>query len=82
MQRKQNLASTVGIQKENWELNNNHAFFRDNKASVWKKKCHSLLCILLVFLTRECAHAHERVIAIVAFSLGRSVSWLVGWFGC
>ena len=30
------------------------------------------------FLTRECAHAHERVIAIVAFSLGRSVGWLVG----
>ena len=31
------------------------------------------------FLNRECAHAHERVIAIVAFSLGRSVGWLVGW---
>ena len=31
------------------------------------------------FLTRECAHAHERVIAIVDFSLGRSVGWLVGW---
>ena len=30
------------------------------------------------FLTRECAHAHERVIAIMAFSLGRSVGWLVG----
>ena len=30
------------------------------------------------FLTRECAHAHERVIAIVDFSLGRSVGWLVG----
>ena len=31
------------------------------------------------FLTRECAHAHERVIAIADFSLGdRSVSWLVG----
>ena len=29
------------------------------------------------FLTRECAHAHERVIAIVDFSLGRSVGWLV-----
>ena len=25
------------------------------------------------FLNRECAHAHERVIAIVGFSLGRSV---------
>ena len=30
------------------------------------------------FLTRECAHAHERVIAIMDFSLGRLVSWLVG----
>ena len=29
------------------------------------------------FLTRECAHAHERVIAIVDFSLGRSVGWFV-----
>ena len=34
MWRKQNLASDFGIQKENW---GNHAFFRDNKASVWKK---------------------------------------------
>ena len=30
------------------------------------------------FLTRECAHAHERVIAIMVFSLGRLVGWLVG----
>ena len=30
------------------------------------------------FLTRECAHAHEQVIAIVDFSLGRSV----GRFSC
>ena len=30
------------------------------------------------FLTRECAHAHERVIAIMAFSLGRLVPRLVG----
>ena len=29
------------------------------------------------FLTRECAHAHERVIVIVGFSLGRLVGWLV-----
>ena len=38
------------------------------------------------FLTREYAHAHERIIAIVGFSLsrlvGRSVGWLVGWFSC
>ena len=31
----------------------------------------------MLFLTRECAHAHERVIAIMAFSLGRLVGWLV-----
>ena len=30
------------------------------------------------FLTRECAHAHERVIAIMDFSLGRLVARLVG----
>ena len=30
------------------------------------------------FLTRECAHAHERVIAIMVFSLGRLVARLVG----
>ena len=35
--------------------------------------------LLNSFLTRECAHAHERVIAIADFSLGRSVGWLVGW---
>ena len=34
------------------------------------------LCFIL--LTRECAHAHERVIAIMAFSLGRLVRRLVG----
>ena len=30
------------------------------------------------FLTRECAHAHERVIAMMVFSLGRLVGRLVG----
>ena len=35
MRRKQNLASDFGIQKENWgEI---IQFFRDNKASIWKK---------------------------------------------
>ena len=33
---------------------------------------------LIPFLTRECAHAHERVIAIIDFSLGRLVGRLVG----
>ena len=35
MHRKQNLASAFGIQTENW---GSHAFFRDNKASMWKKR--------------------------------------------
>ena len=34
MRRKQNLASDFGIQKE---IGGNHVFFRDNKASIWKK---------------------------------------------
>ena len=38
----------------------------------------SLFCSSHPFLTRECARAHERVIAMVDFSLGRSVGWLVG----
>ena len=42
MRRKHNLPSTFGIQKENW---GNHAFFRDNKASIWKKR-HTLHCFL------------------------------------
>ena len=32
----------------------------------------------ICFLTRECAHAHERAIAIMVFSLGRLVGRLVG----
>ena len=35
MQRKQNLASVFDTQKENWGEGANHAFFRDNKASIW-----------------------------------------------
>ena len=34
------------------------------------------------FLTRECAHAHERVIAIVGFSLGRLVGSVVNFREC
>ena len=34
------------------------------------------------FLTRECAHAHERVIAIVGFSLGRLVRSVVNFRAC
>ena len=32
----------------------------------------------VLLLTRECAHAHERVIAMMDFSLGRLVGRLVG----
>ena len=46
MRRKQNLASALGIQKE---IGGNHAFFKDNKALIWKKKKHTLLCTLLLF---------------------------------
>ena len=34
------------------------------------------------FLTRECAHAHERVIAIMVFSLGRLVASVVNFRAC
>ena len=46
MRRKQNLASALGIQKENW---GNHAFFRDNKASKWEKKKKKTTYIALYF---------------------------------
>ena len=42
MQRKQTLASAFGIQNENW----GYAFFRDNKASIWKKNAMLLHCFL------------------------------------
>ena len=35
MRGEQNLASALGIQKQNW---GNHAFFRYNEASIWEKK--------------------------------------------
>ena len=44
MRKKQNLASAFGIQKETYDWGN-HAFFRDYKSSIWKKKRHTLLCI-------------------------------------
>ena len=31
------------------KVRGNHAFFRDDKALMWKK-CHTFLCILLSFL--------------------------------
>ena len=37
---------------------------------------------LLSFLTRECVHAHERVIAIMAFSLGQLVGSVVNFRAC
>ena len=42
------------------------------------KQVLKLICFqTLSFLTREFAHAHEQVTAIVGFSLGLSVGWLV-----
>ena len=49
MQRKQNSASALVIQKENWGLK--HAFFRDNKASIWKKS-HTVYIVLYLRLFR------------------------------
>ena len=68
MLRKQNLGSALA----------NHAFVRDNRAS--KNAIHSF--IFYSFLTRECAHAHERVIAMMAFSLGRLVGSVVNFRAC
>ena len=42
-----------------------------------KSSTHFTMKLVGPFLTRECAHAHERVIAIMVFSLGRLVGWLV-----
>ena len=42
MRRKQKLASDFVSKKKN---GGNHAFFRDNKASIWKKSAiHNALC--------------------------------------
>ena len=46
MQRKQNLVSVLGIQRENYFVGN-HAFFRDNKASIWKKMLYIALNFVL-----------------------------------
>ena len=43
IRRKQNLTTALGIQMK---IGGNLAFFRDNKASICKKKRHALLCIL------------------------------------
>ena len=56
-----------------WGVETNVWFFYDQSLSILE-----FLETVSSFLTSECAHAHERVIAIVDFSLGR----LVGWFGC
>ena len=52
MRRKRNSAIALDIQKENWEGwgggggGGSHAFFRGNKALIWTKIRHALLCIL------------------------------------
>ena len=38
-----------GLLVSKMKIGGNHVFFRDNKASFWKKKCHTLLCILPIF---------------------------------
>ena len=38
-----------GLLVSKMKIGGKHAFFRDNKASIWKKKCHTLLCILPIF---------------------------------
>ena len=47
------------------------------RSTIPKKNKRPFVVYLSAFLTRECAHAHERVIAIMVFSLGRLVSRLV-----
>ena len=48
-----NYADKAELSKWSWylkkKIGGNHAFFRDNKASIWRKKRHTLLCILLLF---------------------------------
>ena len=46
MRRKQNLASALGFQKKIWC---NHAFFRDNRASIWKRNAIHSFGVLLFF---------------------------------
>ena len=46
----------------------------------WRRKLNERA--VLSFLTRECAHAHERVIAITTFSLGRLVRSVVNFRAC
>ena len=41
-----------------------------------------IFLLIHYFLTRECAHAHERVIAIMVFSLGRLVRSVVNFRAC
>ena len=57
MHRKQNLASAFGVQKENL---GNHAFFRDKKASIWRKTPYIALYFiafqnnLLLLIIKKC----------------------------
>ena len=36
------------------KIGGNHTFFSDNNALIWKKKCHTLLCILWLFQNNCC----------------------------
>ena len=50
MRKKQNLTSAFGNKKK---IRGNHEFFRDNKASIWKKKaihCFVFYCFFVLLL--------------------------------
>ena len=65
MRRKQNLASAFGIQKENW---GSHAFFRDNKASIWKKKTPYIALYFTAFLDYCCLVISKKMRGYPQFS--------------
>ena len=66
MRRKQNLASALGIQKK---IGGNHAFFRDNKASKWKKTPYIAL-YFTGFLNYCCLIISEKCVVTPNFLFG------------
>ena len=49
MRRKQNFASALSTVVSKKKIRGNHTFFRDNKASIWKKNaidCFVFYCFL------------------------------------
>ena len=68
MQGKQNLASALRIQKEK-KIGGNHAFFRDNKASIWKKMPYIAL-YFTTFLNYCCLIISEKCMITPYFLFG------------